>query len=145
MKSYAIDYYGGNVLAGKIKTGNDIRYLPSDTAGGRLIGLEGMLSSFVKLHVDTWLTKGLPSDQGDKQGPGIIGMLKSGDSGSASLCNMGLDLPLTGQPIWVNFWAHNMNAGPVDWHVGYVFYYEAPGAVILWPEGKRTSLYRKVE
>lgn len=123
MKSYAIDYYGGNVPARGVAMGSGKRQLPPETLGERLIGLEGMLSSFVKLHVDTWLTKGQPSILGDKQGPGIIGMLKSGDSGSASLCNMWLDLPLDEKPIYVNFWAHNMNAGPFDWHVGYTLYY----------------------
>jgi len=123
MKSYAIDVYSGPIQGRGVAMGSAYRALPPDTMGGRLIGLEGMLSSFVKLHVDTWLTKGAPSTPGDKQGPGIIGMLKSGDSGSASLSNMWLDLPLTGDPIYVNFWAHNMNAGPFDWHVGYVLYY----------------------
>lgn len=124
MKSYAIDFYGGEVAARSVRTGNGLRQPPPEMWSSRLVGLEGMLSSFVKVHVDTWLTQGAPSAPGDKQGAGIIGMLKSGDNGNASVSNMSLDLPLTGAPIYINFWAHNMNAGPFDWHVGYVLYYE---------------------
>ena len=138
MKSYAIDYYGGAVPAGKVIASFGMRELPPDALGGRLIGIEGMLSSFVKLHVDTWLTIGVHTAQGDKQGPGIFGMLKSGDNGNANLCNMMLDLEITERAIWINHWAHNMNAGPFDWHVGYVLYYEPTNAVVYFKDGNRT-------
>ena len=124
MRSYAIDFYHKGMAPQSVDMDRYERLLPDSAVGSRLQHLEGKLSSFVKVHVDTWLTLGAACAKGDKQGQGIFGILKTGDSGHDSSYLVWLDLPITDNRIYVNYWAHNMLDAPFDWHGGYVIYYE---------------------
>lgn len=101
-----------------------------------IVGWEGAISSFSTIppynqadahsgmHVDTWMSMGVPTG---KMANGVFGVLKTGDSGVANNNNVGISLNLNNK-LYLNYWAHNMRRainpqGTDDWHVGYTLYY----------------------
>ena len=87
--------------------------------GARLLGWSGQISSFPKLHVDTWLSLDQPSS---KEGNGVFGMVKCGDSGRGGASMENIDVWISGLG-YLNFWAHNMLRSPCDFHCSYEIYY----------------------
>jgi hypothetical protein len=124
MKSYAIDFYGGPVPHEGVTSESVPRALPARMRGKNILAIEGAISGFRALHVDTWLTFTALDSPPPKQGEGIFGLMKTGDAAQCSMYLSGLKIPIPSAGVYVNYWAHNMNEAPFDWHGGYVFYYE---------------------
>lgn len=126
--SVAYDFYGGMVPARGVVSGSTKRTLPTDAK--HIIGFEVIISTFGPanllmvttpgLHVDAWLSLGKGAG---KEGLGIFGSCKTGDSGSGINSLSGLNIPVTSQNLLINIWGHNMLMYPMDYHVGVVIHY----------------------
>lgn len=117
-KSYALDFYCGPVAPGDARQGSVAKMLPQDVKV--IVGWEGAISTFVGLHVDSWLSLDAPQA---KEGPQIFGLVKTGEGYGTSDGLLGTELSIDSSKIYINFWYHNMLPETHDFHIGYVVYY----------------------
>lgn len=130
-KTFPLDFYGGMIPASwprwrwfnvrKVVTGSVAfqGITPGDIH--KITAMYAYISSFPLLHVDVWLSKNKPAGKGDG---GIFGKFGCGDTGGIVLPISGLNLPFSPSDVFVlNYWAHNMNRVPYDFHAGYTFHY----------------------
>ncbi len=136
VKTFAIDFYAGMIPATRlarlawtgipplkvVEGSKAYDITPGDIT--EITALEGAISSFPLLHVDTWLSLNKAAGKGDY---GIFGMMKTGNQAAAALSHQIGSPGLTMKPIdflVLNYWSHNMNRIAYDFHVGYVIYYQ---------------------
>lgn len=117
MQTAAIDFYHPLMASGDV----DEAHVSFDVPDGRVVLVEGAISTFYRLHVDAWLSLGEPRGKGSA---GIFALTRTGDAGAGSVVMpVAIDIK---PPLVLNYWAHNMVwriFGKKDWHVGYILHY----------------------
>lgn len=88
----------------------------------QISALTAYISSFPLLHVDIWLSLNKPAGKGDY---GLVHKFGCGNTGGVVSDLPWMELPMKPTDvIYLNYWAHNMNKTPYDFHSGYVIYYD---------------------